>query len=883
MRSFRRVHRRVLGSWLCLLFLLSLVFDETGDASPTTAIIPFLASIPLVISHGATVFLVPDIVLSSSTPPPAPRPHPTPTAASHHFNPPQGRWIISYHTTLDDQTLYNIAIRRPLNGTAKLVTRKHVTWIAPDEFAGASATGENDAALESRIYDTPLPLGLIGFPGLELGTNVEELHPLGTHSDKGRGISTSFTDFKHDESCLTELFVHRARTDIAFHPIASVFAGPRLRARILKDELERYGLVGIFLALAVVAFIIFLAADTIEPLIVKAVGLLRWTPEFATRGLAQSTSLRTHPLPHSLLSSGKKLAPKSLETGLPIEEIIKALDERFADRRDNKPVGPPFDLSPARAKLHRPGKLRTLTESGFTFLTQQDRTSSSNASSRFSAAGAKAESASQPRFWIPLPPATDMEREFLKEYTSSHVTTDDQAKQEVALEVQAVPLVVSTDTDANHPQARRSHRKTPLKVASNPDSFSVDEKKTEKEHSPALNLPNVAPNRSGIAVLSAQVSGPMPDGGSLGAFKLDSESSSSLTIERLRALILCQDTSSSASSPSKAHEFECRAVCSSKRVGGTSDGFPWKVGANIDRRAEDPNRKGRSGGHKRGATVARLDTIAEDVSDSTIRSDAPTPPADADEPSNSGLDLSAQVSGTAPKTGFLGKLGSRRLEVEAAVASARQSRMVIQANIDWIEKASCLSTIAEDLEDSTVSSNTAVTATSASSSIPTTNTAAEPPTNADDHPLREARAAENAVEKNELKKLKSLVVTFSDEVQVRDLPMSKWESFYGLASTSRDGARRPLSEDEWNRLEKYQGVRSNPKEVVRTRPETAAMDVDVDVVFQSTFTLPLETPLIGARDHPSHNNPIGNTPPLALDPWTGLYYYVLCIPPLHLM
>ncbi|KAG8938700.1 hypothetical protein FRC04_007926, partial [Tulasnella sp. 424] len=377
---------------------------------------------------------------------------------------------------------------------------------------------------------------------------------------------------------------------------------------------------------------------------------------------------------------------------------------------------------------------------------------------------------------------------------------------------------------------------------------------------------------------------------------------------RVRA-ILCTDIPSSTSQPSKPHDsgaaLSAQVSGSAPKTGflgkrleveavGASAKHSWKIiQENIDR-IENVNRRGESSGRKRGATVARLDTISEDVSDSTVSSDAPTvgvaissssipprantntgairPPAGSDEPSNSGADSSAQ-----------------------------------------------LDSVAEDVEpDSTISSNTAPIATSSSSSIPTPatgDTVAEAPTNADDHPLREARAAENAVEKNENKPEPKRVVTFSDEVQVRDLPMSKWdwearrkfhseakereiedeyhvwakgkpamkrkrgeESFYGASSTSRDGAR-PLSEDEWNRLEKYQGVRSNPKEVVRSHPETAAIDVGVDVVFQFTFTLPPETPLIGARDHPSHNNPIGNTPPLALNPWTGLYYYMLCIPP----
>ncbi|KAG8949866.1 hypothetical protein FRC04_008169 [Tulasnella sp. 424] len=1076
MRFLPRVHRRVFGSWLCLIFLLSLVFEETGDASPTTAIIPFLASIPLLVSYGTTVFLIPDLVLSSSTPPPAPRPHPTPIAASHDFSPPHGRWIVSYHTTFDDKTLYNIAIRRPLNGTAKLITRKLVNWIGPDEFVGAPATGENDAALESQVFSTPMSLGLIGFPGLELGTRLEELHRLGTHFDNGRSVLPSLFDFKRQESRLTELFKHRAHTDTAFYPDSDAIAiafGPSQLAHIppftkslqlvvepsrsetptrtWKEALERYGFVTI-LALVVAAFLIFLAADAIETLIAKAFdkcagavlktrlgvsefrkGLCRRIAGLTTRCLIATGFIEPEFVPERLLtpmssprkaerwqlspkqprsgsillripcSPQKKLAPKGSETGLPLEEIIKALNERLA-WRDKKPVGPPF-LSPAWAKLHRPGKIHTLTKSGSSSLRKIELLPSEprHISSPLSKEEEKHQlwngDGSINPLWIPLPPATDMEWDFLEGNTLT-VTEEDQVEQGVALEVQAVPLNVSTDAAPNrpvvppplHPLASSlTTSETTAEVLDNPDSTPIDEK-TEKEDSPALN-PS-APNSSGI-VPSAQVSGPMPEGGSLGAHKLDSSSSVPLaTIERLRA-ILCMDIPST-SQPSKPHDS---GAAPSAQVSGSAPktGFLGKrleveatvpsakhsrktVQANIDR-IENANRRGKSSVRKRGATVARLDTIAEDVSDSTVSSDAPTviveassssipppattnagaiqPPADADEPSNSGADSSAQVSGTVPKTVFLAKLGSPRLEVEAGVASARQSRMVIQANIDRIKKgngrqrssgrrkgaalarreASSLDSIAEDLEDSTVSS-TAVTATSSSSSIPTpvtTNTAAELPTNAhardaDDHLLREAPAAEDTVEEKPNK-----VVTFLNQVQVLYLPMSRWDRearrkfcseakereieeeyrvwakgkqpaegyrrltasamkgvggsprsffdddddddldeegfsksdqkkakveskrsgesvFYG-ASTSRDGGRS-LSEDEWNRLEKYQAVRSNPaaKEVVRPQLETAPMDVNVDAVFKFTFTLPVELP------PPSLPSPVRTTP-----------------------
>ncbi|KAG8963707.1 hypothetical protein FRC05_004541 [Tulasnella sp. 425] len=250
--------------------------------------------------------------------------------------------------------------------------------------------------------------------------------------------------------------------------------------------------------------------------------------------------------------------------------------------------------------------------------------------------------------------------------------------------------------------------------------------------------------------------------------------------------------------------------------------------ADIDK-IENANRRGRSSDRKRGgATIARrgpalLDTIAEDSASRSrlppsVLRPPPTPRFNHrlmrtnENPHDSGVALSAQVSGTAPETGFVAKLGSRRLEVEAAVASARQSPMVmIQANLENGNKrgnnssgrrkgatlarreASRLDSIAEDLEDSTTSSNIALTASSSSTSIPTpvaTDTAVEPPTNAHDHPLREAPAAEDTVE-NKPKR----VVSFSDEVQVRDLPMSKWD--WEARSKFHSEAKEREIEDEY--------------------------------------------------------------------------------------
>ncbi|KAG8963706.1 hypothetical protein FRC05_004540, partial [Tulasnella sp. 425] len=151
-------------------------------------------------------------------------------------------------------------------------------------------------------------------------------------------------------------------------------------------------------------------------------------------------------------SPQKKLAPEGSETGLPIEEIIKALNERFADRRDKKPVGPPI-LSPAWTKLHRPGKLG---EPGPHSLR---RTKLPPLAPRLVLSSLSKEEEKHQLWdgdgglnplWIPLPPATDMQWKFLEGY-ALNVTADDQAKQGVALEVQAGPPDVSPDADPSRP------------------------------------------------------------------------------------------------------------------------------------------------------------------------------------------------------------------------------------------------------------------------------------------------------------------------------------------------------------------------------------------------------------------------------------------------
>ncbi|KIO17703.1 hypothetical protein M407DRAFT_12233 [Tulasnella calospora MUT 4182] len=128
---------------------------QTGEDTSTTGLVPFLFALPILAFNGATVFLVPDLVLSSTTPAPASPRHSTPVLASHWVEPPKGRWSVSYVTGYDEETLYNIAIRRPLNGTAKLVTRTIVTYIDPDDFVASPLSKDSDAAIKTPVYGTP--------------------------------------------------------------------------------------------------------------------------------------------------------------------------------------------------------------------------------------------------------------------------------------------------------------------------------------------------------------------------------------------------------------------------------------------------------------------------------------------------------------------------------------------------------------------------------------------------------------------------------------------------------------------------------------------------------------------------------------------------------
>ncbi|KAG8910086.1 hypothetical protein FRC01_006550, partial [Tulasnella sp. 417] len=217
---------------------------QTGEDTPAPGLVPFLSVFPLVISNGAIIFLLPDIVLFSTTcapfprqypaPGPAthsvespiisngavvsllhdlalfsttcapfPRQHPAPGPVTHSVEPPKGTWIVSYVTGYDDDTLFNIRTRRPLNGTARLVTRQVITYVALDEFAGSPISEDDDASIATHVYGAaPHSLGLTGFPGLELESQVHG-SPLGTMIAGSLASSRKAT---HGRTCLWNIF-----------------------------------------------------------------------------------------------------------------------------------------------------------------------------------------------------------------------------------------------------------------------------------------------------------------------------------------------------------------------------------------------------------------------------------------------------------------------------------------------------------------------------------------------------------------------------------------------------------------------------------------------------------------------------------------------------
>ncbi|KAG8971683.1 hypothetical protein FRC05_010849 [Tulasnella sp. 425] len=202
--------------------------------------------------------------------------------------------------------------------------------------------------------------------------------------------------------------------------------------------------------------------------------------------------------------------------------------------------------------------------------------------------------------------------------------------------------------------------------------------------------------------------------------------------------------------------------------------------------------------------AARLDTIAEDSSEATIpgsdgttstpiaTSASPiTPPTTtntaierpagagaqdaAGEPSttphDSGAALSTQVSGRTRKTGLFGE---SRPQVAAAMASAGRSRPISQANIDRIENAS-----------------------------------RRPGFKSSGRRRREAVVAplETIAEDDR-------VVTFSDELQVQDVPMSVWDELARREFTSEEVERR-IEAAYWAWVEEEEKVLPRIKAMIR--------------------------------------------------------------------
>ncbi|KAG9022617.1 hypothetical protein FS837_006266, partial [Tulasnella sp. UAMH 9824] len=126
----------------------------TEEDAFATGLIPFY----IVFSNAPVVFLFPAFVLFSTTPPPAPRPHPTPVPAPYVFDPLKPYWEVSYDTFYnDEQTLHNMAIGRPLNGTAKCVTKKVFSRFDPNEFAASPFSEDDDAPIEAPFYTIGAP------------------------------------------------------------------------------------------------------------------------------------------------------------------------------------------------------------------------------------------------------------------------------------------------------------------------------------------------------------------------------------------------------------------------------------------------------------------------------------------------------------------------------------------------------------------------------------------------------------------------------------------------------------------------------------------------------------------------------------------------------
>ncbi|KAG8971308.1 hypothetical protein FRC05_011300 [Tulasnella sp. 425] len=175
-------------------------------------------------------------------------------------------------------------------------------------------------------------------------------------------------------------------------------------------------------------------------------------------------------------------------------------------------------------------------------------------------------------------------------------------------------------------------------------------------------------------------------------------------------------------------------------------------------------------------------------------------------PQDSDAALTAQVSGTASKTGFLGNV---RVKCKAAAASAKRSRVIVQASLGRIKDAGKLGFKSKKKTE------------------------------------REMEKAYRTWLKGKWRDVDSdsedVADFFEDDEDIDEGGFSKSEqertmaesrrggglAFYG-ASTSQDSSRK-FSEEEWEELEQFQGVRSGTTAAVQPQPEATPVDLDLDI------------------------------------------------------
>ncbi|KIO24844.1 hypothetical protein M407DRAFT_25803, partial [Tulasnella calospora MUT 4182] len=874
MTSTPRAHCRVLGTWLCVLFLLNLIFLSTGKDTFTTGLLPFFSAIPLVVSNGATVFLLPDIVLRSSTPPPVPPRHPTPVSASHWVDPPKGRWTVTYSTSYDEKTLYNMAIRRPLNGTAKFVTRKVVTYLDPDEFTGISTSEDENAPIKTPVYVKPVALGLIGFPSLQLGYQVDGFQSRAITKVPHIGnVLRPSLKARSEFLRLSKLFSSALELDFVYSTVTTLF--------------EQYGLVGTLIALIVLhdlaALIIRCMIMLAEPptfcwsiertigkladlyravsiqvqtrvatlhksvkWMLRAVGVMR--PEFIPERLLtpeESIAFRrangishTSPLSPSLATlrlyaSLQQVSTERLESGMTYEEIEEGLN-RFIDR-DKKPiVDPPF-LSPAWAERHRaetpvPSTQSSPVKRSYHFLSRwmPPKMVSPQLTLEVHRRVEGLKSSSSP--WkitpemgipahdIPLPPNTYEESLFLKGWGPRGESLDHPADQ---VDIGAGSFGISP-SDPSGPSTTllnplpvlnsTTSLATPLKVTEEPNSPDAAEK---NKQDPTLASEPSEPTSSDVDP-TAQVSGTTSDAGLLGAPRLDSSSLSSAV--------------KNASQASKPSELQCSDVGLTAQVSGTTS-------------------HARFLGPSRPEVRSFPDTLAHG-SPNTATSD--TLASMSSETARSGTDLTAQISGTVPKAGFT----DHRLDVEAVLESSRRTRMTAQRHPGPIgleelrpkspaengaliaqRRGTPLDSIDQKFPNSAFSLNAptpgAASSSQATASSPstnplpsTTNSAVESST--DSRARGAAYEPDRREDPNEEVKTKTKkVVAFSETVQVQDLPMSNEDR--DARANLMPTAQQRKAEREARKLAKREGkqpVGGSKKSWVPTPASLEDDDVD---------------------------------------------------------